>query len=100
MYQSLKFLILLDILGCVVLVVGALCILGEMIKQASIHNNLTPKPHLYLSMMRVFAIRGDYNMVKKLHVHMWLDTVGSISPSARREADELLMEAALNSDQV
>ncbi|XP_008805415.1 pentatricopeptide repeat-containing protein At5g10690 isoform X2 [Phoenix dactylifera] len=78
----------------------ALCIFGEMIKQNGKKNNLRPKPHLYLSMMRAFSIRGDFDMVKRLHVHMWSDSVGSISPSVQVEADELLMEAAINDDQV
>ncbi|ONK69636.1 uncharacterized protein A4U43_C05F25150 [Asparagus officinalis] len=79
---------------------GALCIFGEMIKQAGRNKNLMPKPHLYLSMMRVFAAMGDFDLARKLHVHMWSGSVGSISPSARLEADELLMEAALNGDQI
>ncbi|XP_029118706.1 pentatricopeptide repeat-containing protein At5g10690 isoform X2 [Elaeis guineensis] len=78
----------------------ALCIFGEMIKQNGKKNNLRPKPHLYLSMMRVFAMRGDFDMVKRLHIRMWSDSVGSISPSVQIEADELLMEAAINDDQL
>ncbi|KAJ6815518.1 MACPF domain-containing proteinisoform X2 [Iris pallida] len=79
---------------------GALCIFGEMIKQAGKKRNLRPKPHLYLAMMRAFAIRGDFDMVKRLHARVWSDSVGSISPSVKREAYELLMEAAVNCDQV
>ncbi|KAH7688158.1 Aldolase-type TIM barrel-containing protein [Dioscorea alata] len=79
---------------------GALCVFGEIIKLANESNNLRPKPHLYLSMMRTFALNGDFDMVKKLHVKMWSDTVGSISLSAQQEADELLMEAAINDNQV
>lgn len=80
--------------------VDALCIFGEMIKQNGKKKNLRAKPHLYLSMMRAFAMRGDLDMVKRLHIHMWSDSVGSISPSVQIEADELLMEAAINDDQV
>nr|CAD1825515.1 unnamed protein product [Ananas comosus var. bracteatus] len=78
----------------------ALCIFGELIKQAGRNNNLRPKPHLYLSMMRAFAIIGDFDMVKRLHLRMWPDSVESIPFSAQAEADELLMEAAINDNQV
>ncbi|KAJ0985064.1 hypothetical protein J5N97_003420 [Dioscorea zingiberensis] len=81
-------------------VMGALCIFGEIIKLANESNNLRPKPHLYLSMMRSFALNGDFDMVKRLHVQMWPDTVGTISLSTQEEADELLMEAAINDNQV
>ncbi|KAJ0985020.1 hypothetical protein J5N97_003376 [Dioscorea zingiberensis] len=49
--------------------------------------------------MRSFALNGDFDMVKRLHVQMWPDTVGTISLSTQEEADELLMEAAINDNQ-
>lgn len=79
---------------------GALCIFGELIKQAGSNNDLRPKPHLYLSIMRAFASIGDFDMVKRLNKRMWPDSVGSISSSAKQEAVELLMEAAINNNQI
>ncbi|KAK3133391.1 hypothetical protein QOZ80_6AG0535930 [Eleusine coracana subsp. coracana] len=79
---------------------GALCIFGEIMKQAGDNRDLRPKPHLYLSIMRTFASRGDVDMVNRLNNRMWPDTVGSISRAAKEEADELLMEAAVNSNQI
>uniref|UniRef100_A0A453DII7 Pentacotripeptide-repeat region of PRORP domain-containing protein n=1 Tax=Aegilops tauschii subsp. strangulata TaxID=200361 RepID=A0A453DII7_AEGTS len=78
---------------------GALCIFGEIIKQAGDNKDLRPKPHLYLSIMRAFATIGDFDMVRRLKERMWPDSVGSISRSAKQEADELLMEAAINNNQ-
>ncbi|XP_009594574.1 pentatricopeptide repeat-containing protein At5g10690 [Nicotiana tomentosiformis] len=79
---------------------GALTVYGELVKRAGEGSTLRPKPHLFLALMRAFAVRGEYEMVKKLHGRMWLDSSGTVTSKVHEEADHLLMEAALNNAQL
>lgn len=79
---------------------GALCIFGKIVKRSASNPGLRPKPHLYVSMMRELAARGDYGIVKRLYPQMWPDSAGTLSSEVQEEAGHFLMEAALNDGQL
>ncbi|MCO5609596.1 hypothetical protein L7F22_063826 [Adiantum nelumboides] len=77
----------------------ALSLLEEMLDLAKENKTLRPKPHVFLSLMRAFAANGDLEVTRRLHSQMVPIAAGPVSPSHRVEADELLIEAAVNSGQ-
>lgn len=77
-----------------------LSLLKEMLELAKEKKSLRPKPHVFLSLMRAFAANGDIVTVKRLHSEMVPLASGPVSLQHRAEADELLIEAAVNDGQL
>ena len=77
-----------------------LLLLEEMLQLSKEKKDLRPKPHVFLSLMRAFAAKGDIEVVQKLHSEMIPLASGPVTPQHRVEADELLIEAAVNNGQV
>ena len=46
-------------------VIGAIYIFGEIVKQVGNNKDLRPKPHIYFSIMIVFATSGGFDSVLK-----------------------------------
>eukprot|EP00250_Pteridium_aquilinum_P012680 c20872_g1_i1 orf=71-1969(+) len=77
-----------------------LSLLKEMLDLSKENKKLRPKPHVFLSLMRAFAAKGDLETVKRLHSEMIPLAAGPVTPRHRAEADELLIEAAVNDGQL
>ncbi|KAK4338058.1 hypothetical protein RND71_042545 [Anisodus tanguticus] len=69
---------------------GALTVYGELVKRAGQDSSLRPKPHLFLALMRTFAVRGEHEMVKKLYGRMWPDSCSYTPGQAHLVAKGLL----------
>lgn len=78
----------------------ALKVFEELLEKSKDKPSLRPKAHAYLSLMRALSDKGDVNMVKNLHSRMVPECAGNPSVAIRAEADELLLEAAVNDGQV
>lgn len=78
----------------------ALKVFEDLLEKSKDNSSLRPKAHAYLSLMRALADKGDVNMVKNLHSRMVPECAGNPSVAIRAEADELLLEAAVNDGQI
>lgn len=78
----------------------ALKVFDELLEKSKDNTSLRPKAHAYLSLMRALADKGNVDMVKNLHSRMVPECAGNPSVAIRAEADELLIEAAVNDGQV
>lgn len=78
----------------------ALKAFDKLLEKSKDNPSLRPKAHSYLSLMRALADKGNADMVKNLHSRMVPECAGNPSVAIRAEADELLIEAAVNDGQV
>ncbi|KAL2650648.1 hypothetical protein R1flu_018776 [Riccia fluitans] len=74
--------------------------LEEMKELAKSDTQMRPKSHVFLALMRAYAENGDIEMVKNLKQQMVPLSAGNVSAEDRAQADELLIEAAVNLGQI
>ncbi|CAM6116715.1 unnamed protein product [Calypogeia fissa] len=72
----------------------------EMKERAKVDPKFKPKAHVYLALMRGFARNGDLATVKSLRQQMVPESAGKVCPEDRAEADELIIETAVNAGQL
>lgn len=77
-----------------------LYLLKEMMEHAKKNPELRPKAHVFLSLMRALAVNGNVHTIKMLQDEMIPAASGPVLPEYRSEADELLIEAAVNDGQL
>lgn len=69
--------------------------MDEMQNSAKQDGQLKPRAHVFLSLMRAFAERGDLESVGSLRARMVAEAGGHVWAEDRAEADELHIEAAV-----
>lgn len=69
--------------------------MDEMQNSANQDGQLKPRAHVFLSLMRAFAERGDLESVGSLRTRMVAEAGGHVWAEDRAEADELYIEAAV-----
>ena len=74
--------------------------MDEMQSSAKQDGHFKPRAHVFLSLMRAFAERGDLESVGSLRTRMVVEAGGHVWPEDRAEADELYIEAAVISGKV
>ncbi|BFI23866.1 protein MpPPR_61 [Marchantia polymorpha subsp. ruderalis] len=74
--------------------------LEEMKELAKSDPHMKPKSHAFLALMRAYAENGDIEMVRNLKQQMVPLSAGNVTAEDRAQADELLIEAAVNLGQV
>lgn len=71
--------------------------MAEMEERAKVEPQLRPRAHVFLALMRALAERGDLEGTQELAGRLVTHSSGQVWPEDRAEADELVMEAAINS---
>eukprot|EP00270_Netrium_digitus_P010029 TRINITY_DN307_c0_g2_i1.p1 TRINITY_DN307_c0_g2~~TRINITY_DN307_c0_g2_i1.p1 ORF type:complete len:815 (+),score=290.51 TRINITY_DN307_c0_g2_i1:180-2447(+) len=75
----------------------AVAMLEEMQGRVALgETHLRPRAHVFLSLMRAFASRGDFAHTCSLGERMLRESSGRVWAEDRAEAQELLLEAAVN----
>ncbi|KAL3683697.1 hypothetical protein R1sor_001719 [Riccia sorocarpa] len=72
----------------------------EMKEMARSNVRMKPKSHVFLALMRAYAEKGDIEMVRNLKQQMVPLSAGNVTAEDRAQADELLIEAAVNLGQI
>ena len=75
-------------------------VMAEMEERARQEPQFRPRPHVFLALMRAFAEQGKLPRTREL-AHRMVPALGwHVWPEDRAEAEELVMEAAVNAGEV
>ena len=75
-------------------------VMGEMEERARQEPQFRPRPHVFLALMRAFAEEGKLPRTRELAERMVPALGWHVWPEDRAEAEELVMEAAVNAGEV